>query len=40
VSKKSTEQNPNLTLKQFKSKRKQLNIPNNLDFDIVYEELK
>ncbi|WP_425077918.1 hypothetical protein [Psychroserpens sp. S379A] len=40
VDKKSTEQSPNLTLEQFERKRKQLNIPNSLDFDIVYEELK
>ena len=40
VDKKSTEQSANLTLKQFESKRKELNIPNDLDFDIVYEELK
>ena len=37
---KSTEQSPNLTLEQFENKRKELNIPKNLDFEIVYEELK
>lgn len=40
VDKKNTEQSPYLTLEQFENKRKELNIPNNLDFDIVYEELK
>tara|TARA_R110000765_G_scaffold287187_1_gene383646 strand:- start:1134 stop:1550 length:417 start_codon:yes stop_codon:yes gene_type:complete len=40
VDKKSTEQSPNLTLEQFESKRKRLNIPKDLDFDIVYEELE
>tara|TARA_R110002033_G_scaffold170843_1_gene214465 strand:- start:119 stop:535 length:417 start_codon:yes stop_codon:yes gene_type:complete len=40
VRKKSTQQSPNLTLEQFEIKRKKLNIPNDLDFDIVYEELK
>tara|TARA_R110000751_G_C13674737_1_gene470678 strand:+ start:139 stop:546 length:408 start_codon:yes stop_codon:yes gene_type:complete len=40
VDKKSTEQSPNLTLEQFENKRKKLNITNDLDFDIVYEELK
>ncbi|KGL58398.1 hypothetical protein PHEL85_3457 [Polaribacter sp. Hel1_85] len=40
VDKKSTEQSPNLTLEQFENKRKELNIPKNLDFEIVYEELK
>ena len=40
VDKKNTEQSPHLTLEQFENKRKQLNIPSNLDFDIVYEELK
>ncbi len=40
VDKKSPEQSPNLTLEQFENKRKELNIPNDLDFDIVYEELQ
>jgi hypothetical protein len=40
VEKKSAEQSPNLTLEQFENKRKKLNIPNELDFEIVYEELK
>lgn len=40
VGEKSTEQSLNLTLEQFESKRKELNVPNSLDFDIVYEELK
>ncbi len=40
VGKKSTEQSPNLTLEQFEYGRKRLNIPNDLDFDIIYEELK
>jgi hypothetical protein len=40
VNKKDPEQSPNLTLEQFENKRKVLNIPNDLDFDIIYEELK
>ena len=40
VNKKDPEQRPNLTLEQFENKRKVLNIPNDLDFDIIYEELK
>lgn len=40
VNKKSTEQSPNLTLEQYERERKKLNIPNNLDFDIVYDELE
>lgn len=40
VNKKSTEQSPKLTLEQFESERKKLNIPNDLGFEIVYEELK
>jgi hypothetical protein len=40
VDKKSTEQSPNLTLEQFENKRKELNIPKSLDFEIVYDELK
>tara|TARA_R110001583_G_scaffold129547_1_gene281334 strand:- start:6440 stop:6871 length:432 start_codon:yes stop_codon:yes gene_type:complete len=40
IDKKSTEQSPNLTLEQFLQKRKRLNIPNGLDFDIVYKELE
>ena len=40
VDKKSSEQSPNLTLEQYERERKKLNIPNDLDFDIVYEELE
>ncbi len=40
VDKKSFEQSPNLTLEQYKNERKKLNIPNDLNFDIVYEELE
>ena len=40
VNKKSTEQSPNLTLEQFENTRKRLNIPVDLNFDIVYEELE
>lgn len=40
VGKKSTEQSPNLTLEQYERERKELNIPNDLDFDIVYDELE
>ncbi|WP_406684370.1 DUF3997 domain-containing protein [Seonamhaeicola sp. MEBiC1930] len=40
IEKKSTEQSLNLTLEQFEQKRKRLNIPNDLDFDIVYKELE
>ncbi len=40
VDKKSTDESPKLTFEEFKSKRKRLNIPNDLDFEIVYEELK
>jgi hypothetical protein len=40
VDKKNTEQSPNLTLEQFENKRKELNIPKSLDFEIVYDELK
>ena len=40
VDKKSTEQSPNLTLEQYERERKKLNIPNELDFDIVYDELE
>jgi hypothetical protein len=40
VDKKHTEQSPNLTLEQFERERKKLNIPNDLDFDLVYEELE
>lgn len=40
VDKKSTEQSSNLTLEQYENKRKMLNIPKNLDFEIVYDELK
>ena len=40
VDKKSIEESPNLTLEQYENKRKMLNIPKNLDFEIVYDELK
>ena len=40
VDKKNPEQSPNLTLEQFNNKRKELHIPNDLNFDIVYEELQ
>jgi Protein of unknown function (DUF3997) len=40
VDKRSTEQSPNLTLRQFENERKMLNIPLDLDFEIVYQELE
>ena len=40
VDKKSTERSPNLTLEQFEFERKRLSVPKELDFSIVYDELK
>jgi len=40
IDKKNTEQSSNLTLEQYENKRKMLNIPKSLDFEIVYDELK
>ena len=40
VNKKSTKQSHKLTLEEFEYERKKLNIPNNLNFDIVYAELE
>lgn len=40
IAKKSTNQSPNLTLEQFENRKKQLNVPKELNFDIVFDELK
>ncbi|TCI90943.1 hypothetical protein [uncultured Tenacibaculum sp.] len=37
---KNTEQSPNLTIEQYERERKKLKIPNDLDFNIVYDELE
>jgi len=40
VNKKSPEQSTSLTLEQFEYEKKRLNIPDKLDFHIVYEALE
>lgn len=40
INEKDRKQSSNLTLDEFNTKRKELNIPSSLDFKIIYKELE